>query len=64
MTKKNNKLKMTGMKGMNFEHDFGNSFPLFSSFLKKNREEEKENDLAKILIKIHAFQTGNLKCIF
>jgi hypothetical protein len=34
---------------MNFDHDFGYSFPLSSSLLKK-REEEKENELAKIVI--------------
>ena len=32
-----------------FYHDFGYSFPLFSSLLKKS-EEEKENELAKIMI--------------
>ena len=30
-------------KGMTFDHDFGYSFPLFSSLLKKG-EEEKENE--------------------
>ena len=48
---------MIEQKGMPFDHDFGYSFPLFSSHLKK-REEEKEKELAKIVIKTHAFQTG------
>ena len=39
---------------MNFEHDFGYSFPVFISLLIK-REEEKENELAKIVVKCHAF---------
>jgi hypothetical protein len=29
---------------MIFDHDFGYSFPLFSSLLKKKRKEEKENE--------------------
>ena len=41
-------------KGMTFDHDRCYAFPLSSSFLKK-REEEKENELAKIVIKVHAF---------
>ena len=41
-------------KGMTFDHDFGYYFPLFSSLLKK-REEEKENELEKIVNKGHAF---------
>ena len=45
----------TKLKGMNFAHNFGNYFPLFSSLLKK-REEEKKNELAKSMIKSHAFQ--------
>ena len=45
---------MIEQKGMTFDQDFAYSFPLFSSFLKK-REEEKENELAKIVIKDHAF---------
>ena len=49
---------MEGLKGMNFDPDLDYSFPLFSSLLKKKREEEKENELAKIVIKTHAFQTG------
>ena len=40
---------------------------LFSPFLfppKKKREEEKENEFAKIVIKSHVFQTGHKKiCI-
>ena len=43
-------------KGMTFDHDIGYSFPNFSSLLKKQREEEKENELAKSVIKTHAFQ--------
>ena len=39
---------------MTFDQDFGYSFPIFSSLLKK-REEEKENELGKIVIKDHAF---------
>ena len=39
---------------MTFDHDFISSLPLFSSLLKK-REKEKENDLAKIVIKGYAF---------
>jgi hypothetical protein len=34
---------MIEQKGMTKNHDFGYSFHLFSSFLKK-REEEKENE--------------------
>jgi len=34
---------MIEQKGMAFEHEFGYSFPLFSSLL-KNREEEKKNE--------------------
>ena len=37
---------------MNFDHDFGYYFP------PKKREEETENELAQIVIKTHAFQTG------
>ena len=54
---------------MTFDHDFGYSFPLFSSLLlervtyplilgghsSKKREEEKENKLSIIVIKGHAF---------
>ena len=40
---------LTGLKGMNFDHDFGNSFHLFSSLLKKI-EEEKENESAKFVL--------------
>jgi hypothetical protein len=39
---------------MTFDHGIGYSFALFFSLLKK-REEEKENKLAKIVIKSHAF---------
>ena len=45
---------------MTFDHDFGYHFPFFSSLLKK-REEEKENELAKLLIKSHAFQLGLIR---
>ena len=38
-------------KGMTFDHDFGYSFPLLSSLIKK----EKENEVAKIMVKRHAF---------
>ena len=38
---------------MTFDHDFGYSFPLFSSPLKK-RDDEKKNEVAKIVIKSHA----------
>jgi hypothetical protein len=34
---------MIEQKGLTFDHDFGYSFPLFSSLI-KNREEEKENE--------------------
>jgi len=34
---------MIEQNGMAFNHDFGYSFPLFSSLLKK-REEEKKNE--------------------
>ena len=47
----------TGLKGMNFDYDFGYSFPLFSSLLKKEGK-RKNNELAKLLIKVYAFQTG------
>ena len=42
---------------MTFDHNFGYSFPPFSSLLKKS-EEEKENELAIIVFKSHAFQPG------
>ena len=45
------------LKGMTFDRDFGYSFSLFSFVLKK-REEEKENKIAKIVIKSHPFQPG------
>ena len=45
---------------MAFDHDFGYSFPLFSSLLEK-REEEQENELAKIVIKGHAFLLDSIK---
>ena len=52
--------QMIEQKGMTFDHDFAYSFPLFSSLLKK-REEEKENELAKIVIKGHAFLLDHSK---
>ena len=48
-------MQRIGLKGMNFEHDFGYCFPLFSSLLKQ-REEGKANEVAKIVIKSHTFQ--------
>ena len=39
---------------MTFDHDFGYSFPFSQPSLNK-REEEKENEFAKIVIKGHAF---------
>ena len=41
-------------KGMTFDHDFGNSFTLFSSLLTKEGRRKGEW-LAKIMIKSHAF---------
>ena len=41
---------VTNLEDMTFNHDFGYSF-----------EEEKENELAKILIKSHVFKTSPLK---
>ena len=49
-------LYMIGLKGMNFDHDFDYSFPLFSSLL-KNRKEEMKNEVVIMVIKSHAFQT-------
>ena len=49
---------MIELKGMTFDYDFGYSFSLFSSLLKK---EDMENELAKIVIKSHAFQLGSVK---
>jgi hypothetical protein len=39
---------------MAFDHDFGYSFPLFSSLLKK-KEEEKKNKLEKSSSKVMPF---------
>ena len=47
-------LALIEQRGMTFEHDFIYSFPLFSSLVKKE-EEEKENELAKIVIKGNVF---------
>ena len=41
-------------KGMTFDHDFSYYILLFSSLLKKEGR-EKENEVAKIVIKSHAF---------
>ena len=41
-------------KGMTFGHDFDYSFPLFTYLLKKGGR-EKENEVAKVEIKSHAF---------
>ena len=41
-------------KCMTFDHDFGYSFLLLSSILKREGK-EKENKVAKIVIKSHAF---------
>ena len=41
-------------KGMTFDHDFGYSFSIFSSLLKKEGR-EKEDEVTKIVIKSHAF---------
>ena len=45
---------------MTFDHDFGYSFPLFSS-LREKEGREKENEVAKILIKSHAFLLDRFK---
>ena len=37
-------LRWIEQKGMTFVYDFGYSFTLFSSLLKKKRKEEKENE--------------------
>ena len=50
-------LRRTKLKGMTFDHDFGYSF-LFSLPSLKKVGIEKENELAKILIKSHAYQPG------
>ena len=42
---------------MTIDHDFGYSFPPFSSLLKK-REKKRRRNKEKIVIKTHAFQTG------
>ena len=42
-------------EGMTFDHDFCYFILLFSSLLKKEGS-EKENDVAKIVIKSHTFQ--------
>ena len=46
-------------KGMAFDQNFFYSFPLFSSLLKKEGR-EKENEVAKIVIKSHAFLLDRL----
>ena len=45
---------MIEQKSMTFDHNFGYSFPLLYFLLKKG-EEEKENELAKIVIKGNVF---------
>ena len=45
---------MIEQKGMTFDHDFGYSFILFSSLLKKE-ERRKGEWTAKLVIKSHAF---------
>ena len=50
------KMNRIEQKGITFDHDFG--YSLISPFLfppKKKREEQQENELAKIVIKGHAF---------
>jgi hypothetical protein len=46
-------------KGMTFDHDFVYSFTIFSTLIKKG-EEEKEYEVAKIVIKGHAFLLDRL----
>ena len=51
-------------KGMTFDDDFGYSLPPFLFAPKKKREEEKENEVAKIVFKSNAFlldQWGYIK---
>ena len=48
-----------GKKDLNFNHDFCYTFPLFFSLLKKEKK-GKGNQLAKIVIKMHTFQTGRV----
>ena len=45
---------------MTFDHDFGYFSPPFSYLIKK-RQEEKENELAKIVIKGHVFLLDRVK---
>ena len=45
---------MMEQEGMTFDHDFSYFILLFSSLLKKEGR-EKENDVAKIVIKSHTF---------
>ena len=54
-------------KGINFDHDFGYSFHLLSSLLKK-REEEKENEkqnraflIDPLRFRIHGLASGLIK---
>ena len=44
---------------LNFDHDLGYSFPLFSSLLKKGGRRKGEW-ISKIVIKIHAFQNRSI----
>ena len=53
------------LKGMTFDHDFGFSFPNFSSLLKKRGKRFKENEVTKIVIKFMHFcsiHTMKIKC--
>ena len=47
-------IRMIEQKGKNFDHDFGYTFSLLSSLLKKEGR-EKENEVSKIVIKSRAF---------
>ena len=50
-------------KGITFDHDFSYSFPLFSSLLKKEGR-EKKNQVSKIVIKSHAFLLDHIIGVF
>ena len=47
----------TKLKGMTFDHDIGYFSPPFF-FPSEKRKEEKENELAKIVIKSNSFPLG------
>ena len=57
-----NLVKKIEQKGMTFDHDFGYSFPLSFSLLKKEGR-EKKNEVAKIMIKSHAFLLDRSKSV-